>query len=210
VRIVVVGASGRTGRLFVTDALAAGHEVVALVRDSSRLGVPASDRLTVVEGDVLEGADPLSRAIAGCDAVVSLLAPRHERDERIYSLGTAAIVAAMEAAGVRRLFAVSAEGVRVARRELPLGYRAVLLLPGLDEIYDDIGVMEDEIEASGLEWTIVRPAVLRDGARAPAVRSVPGATVPGGLLVSRADLSAFMLECVERDLYRCERVALAE
>ncbi len=209
VPIFVVGASGRTGRLFVLDALAAGHEVTAFVRDPARLRLEPQAGLRVAEGDVLTPGD-LQRDLAGCEAVVSLLAPRHEQDERIYSAGTAAIIAAMETTGVRRLVAVSAEGVRVARGELPLGYRAVLLLPGLDAIYDDIGVMEDEIVASDLDWTIVRPAVLTDGPATGRARVVGGDTVPGGLLVSRADLAAFLLRCVAEDLYRCRRVALAE
>jgi putative NADH-flavin reductase len=210
VRIFVAGASGRAGRLFVADALAHGHEVTALVRDPARAGLAPHARLTVTEGDALAGATTLDTAVAGNDVVVSLLAPRHERDARIYSEGTANLVAAMDASGVRRLFAVSAEGVRVARGTLPLGYRAVMLLPGLDAVYEDIGLMEDAVMGSDLVWTLIRPAVLTDGPATDRYRTAIGDVVPGGLLVSRADLAAFLLDIVESDRFAGEKVALAE
>lgn len=210
-RLLVFGGSGRTGRLFVAEALAAGHEVDAFVRDPDRLGestdVPG---LAVLSGDVTHPAD-VAPAVASArpDVVVSLIAPRHERDELLYSVGTAAIIAAMDGAGIKRLIAVSAEGVRVARGELPLGYQAVMLYPGLGGIYDDIGLMEDEVMASDLDWTLVRPAVLTDGAATGQYRVVEGDTVPGGMRVSRADVSAFLLRIVETGEFRCAKVALA-
>ena len=209
-RLFVAGASGRTGRLLVRGALDRGHEVTALVRDRTRAALPGHEHLTVVEGDVMAGPDRLATSIADCAVVVSLLAPRHERDVRIYSEGTANLLAAMGAVGVTRLVAVSAEGVRVARGTLPLAYRAVLLLPGLDTVYDDIGEMEEAVMASDLVWTLVRPAVLTDGPATDAYRSRVGDVVPGGLLVSRADLARFLLVVVEQDRFRCEKVALAQ
>ena len=209
-RLFVPGASGRTGRMFTGDALAAGHRVTALVRDASHAEFPEGAAPDVVVGDVIADPVDLRAAVAGHDAVVSLLAPRHERDARIYSEGTANLISAMDAAGVSRLVAVSAEGVRVSRGTLPLGYRAVLLLPGLDSVYEDIGLMEDAVVASDLVWTLVRPAVLTDGPATGAYRTHVGDVVPGGLLVSRADLATFLLQVVERDLFRGEKVALAQ
>jgi putative NADH-flavin reductase len=209
-RILVVGASGRTGRLVVEDALSHGHDVTAFVRDPLRLDLPAQAPLTVATGDMLDLSGALEPTVAGHDVVVSLLAPRHEHDERLYSRGTANLIEAMDAAGVDRLVAVSAEGVRVARGILPLGYRAVLLLPGLDDVYDDIGLMEDAVIASDLVWTLVRPAVLTDGPATGTYRTALGDTVPGGLRVSRADVAAFLLNIMENDRYRRERVSLAD
>ena len=70
-RILVLGASGRTGRLVVEQALGHGHVVVAFVRDLARLPI-AHERLTVIQGDVTVAAD-VARAVEGCDAVVSVL-----------------------------------------------------------------------------------------------------------------------------------------
>ena len=208
-RILVLGASGRTGRLLSADAIARGHSVTAFVRDERRLGALRPAGLDVATGDALDPAS-LARAVSGQDAVLTLLAPRHERDERVYSRGTANLIAAMDAAGVRRLVAVSAEGVRVAHWELPLAYRVVMLLPGLDDIYEDIGRMEDEVVASDLDWTLVRPAVLTDGPAAGAYRTATTDTVPGGSTISRADLAAFILDVAESGAHSREKVALAD
>jgi putative NADH-flavin reductase len=209
-RILVFGASGRTGQLFTSLALAAGHQVTAFVRDPARLGPSRhAPGLSVAVGDALDAAT-MNHVMPGHDVVVSLLAPRHERDERIYSVGTANIISVMRATGVRRLIAVSAEGVRVARRDLPLGYRVVMLLPGLDAIYDDIGHMEDAVMASDLDWTLVRPAVLTDGPTTGKYRVFPGDTVPDGVFISRADLASFLLRLSEAGEYVHGRVALAD
>src|SRR5664279_3212065 len=68
-RVLVIGASGKTGHEVVRQALAVGHEVTAFVRDPSRLQV-RDPRLTVVRGDA-RSVDDLRRALAGQDAVIS-------------------------------------------------------------------------------------------------------------------------------------------
>src|SRR5664279_4681029 len=70
-RVLVIGASGKTGHEVVRQGLAAGHEVTAFVRDPSRLNV-RGPRLTVVRGD-MRSVDDLRRALAGQDAVISTL-----------------------------------------------------------------------------------------------------------------------------------------
>jgi len=74
-RLTVFGATGRIGSEVVRQALAAGHEVAAVVRDPARLAVPAGPGLGVVTADVMDPAQ-IGPAIKGSDAVVSALGPR--------------------------------------------------------------------------------------------------------------------------------------
>jgi len=208
VRLLVAGASGRTGRFFTELALGRGHEVTALVRDPS--GPDASqERLRIVTGDVLL-PDSLSPAMDGQDAVVSMLAPRPRDNGRVYVEGTRNLADAVAAAGVRRLVAVSAEGAGVSPTALPLAYRVVLRIPVVARLYPEIARMERELMDRGdLDWTIVRPAVLTNGPPSGRYRTAVGEVVPGGLWVSRRDLAQFLLTVVESEAFVRERVALA-
>ena len=69
--LLVLGATGRTGRLVVEHALAAGHTVIALVRSPEKL-TNGSSNLRVVRGSATDKSD-LARALEGADAVISTL-----------------------------------------------------------------------------------------------------------------------------------------
>ena len=208
-RLFIAGASGRTGRLLTLLALDRGHSVTALVRDPAGLGT-ADERLGVVTGDVLE-PQGWSDAVAGHDAVVTLLAPRPRRDGRVYIDGTRNLADAAADAGVRRFVAVSAEGAGVAARKLPLGYRLVRRIPVVARLYPDIAEMEHVLMArDDLDWTVVRAAILTNGPASGAYRVTPGDVVAHGLRVSRADLAAFLLVLLETGAHVRERVALAD
>lgn len=111
--IALFGATGRTGRRVLVRALAAGHEVRALVRDPAELGV-AHDRLTVIPGDVLDPA-AVARTIAGSDAVLSLFGQVKGSPRTLQAEGTRAIVNAMRRHGVSRLVTLSGGGLAPSR-----------------------------------------------------------------------------------------------
>jgi len=206
-RILVLGASGRTGRLVVEQALGHGHQVVALVRDRARLQL-ANDRLTVIEGDATLSAD-VARAVEGCDAVISVLGSGGVRPVHVYSDGVANAIHAMAARGIDRLVVVSSQSVGARTEELSLRARAMRALPGMREVYQDMERMEGDVMLSDLEWTIVRPAALTDGEQTGHYRVVEGAVVPGGAKISRSDLAALLLKCAESERYTRRAVAVA-
>ncbi|WP_314171511.1 NAD(P)-dependent oxidoreductase [Streptomyces winkii] len=203
-RFTVFGATGGTGRQLVRQALDAGHEVTAVVRDPSRLPVPEGeperkDRLQVVTADVTD-AEALAPAVAGRDAVLSALGAPSNRAAGIASRGTREILRAMEAGGVRRYVGVSAapvgpwgegESLLVRTVMLPLVRRA------LREVYADLAVMEDVVRESGLDWTVVRPPRLTDKPAKGTYQRVIGGNVQRSNTVPRADLAAAMLAMVD-------------
>lgn len=207
-RILIVGATGRTGRMLVARALSRGHQVTAFVRDPSRLTL-VHDRLLVVVGDVRK-PETIAPAMADQDAVVSMLSQSTASVVTIFSEGTQALADAAEAAGVRRFVAVSAAPVGVEPQRLPLAVRVVLLLPHLNAVYADMARMEaDLMSRDALDWTIVRPAVLSDGPGSH-FRIEVGELVPGGVTTSRRDLALLLLQVVETDAFIHERVAIAD
>ncbi|MEV7615432.1 NAD(P)H-binding protein [Streptomyces sp. NPDC089799] len=198
-RLTVFGATGGVGHEVVRQALAAGHEVTAVVRDPARLDVPPHDRLDVAVVRDLTDEEALLPVLTGRDAVVSALGAasnKQAREAPIAGPALSAIVSAMDRAGVRRLSAVSAAPVGPLPDGESVVTRAVvfpLLRRLLRDLYADLAVMEAAMGASRTEWTVVRPPKLLDKPRTGAYRRAIGGNVRGGRTISRADVADALL-----------------
>ncbi|MFE2146651.1 NAD(P)-dependent oxidoreductase [Streptomyces sp. NPDC059456] len=198
-KLTVFGATGGVGREVVRQALDAGHEVTAVVRDPARLDVPAHARLRVAVVRDLTDEEALFPVLTGRAAVISALGAASNKQARLAPVtgpAVRAIVSAMDRAGVRRFAAVSAaplgpdvEGDGVIARKVFLP----VLRWALRDLYADLEVMEAAIRASGTRWTVVRPPRLLDKPRTGNYRRVIGANVPGGRTISRADVADALL-----------------
>lgn len=194
-KLIVFGATGGTGVPVVRQALEAGHQVTAVVRDPGRLDVSANARLDVVQADVREAAS-IAPAVAGSDAVISALGGRGTRPTTICRDGTAAIITAMRETGARRLLVVSAAGFHTEGDSLPVRLLVKPLLGRfLRHPFADMAEMEARVRDSGLDWTIVCPPQLTDKPYTGNVRSNVGANAPG-FRIPRADLAGFLLGAV--------------
>ncbi|MEU9887790.1 SDR family oxidoreductase [Sphaerisporangium sp. NPDC051011] len=197
-KLTVLGATGGVGKEVVRQALDAGHQVTAVVRDPARLPVNHS-ALDVVTADVTV-AGALRPAFAGREAVISCLGPRTRRDAGIASTATRAILKAMETGDVQRLVVVSAVPVGPMPEGESLWYSKIalpLLRRLLRDGYADLGAMEEEIRRSATEWTVVRPPRLTDKPLTGRYRRVVGGNVPRGYTISRADTAHAMLAVLD-------------
>ncbi|MGC4995821.1 NAD(P)-dependent oxidoreductase [Streptomyces sp. DT195] len=192
-RLTVLGATGGVGGEIVRQALDAGHEVTAVVRDPARLTV-TGDRLHVVRADL---SDPqgLRAVVAGRDAVLSGLGARSRKAAGVTTRLTRAVLAAMEAEGVRRLLIVSAAPVGPAPEDDGLLDRALrsVVSAVFRDVYADLRETEAELARSGTEWTSVRPPRLLDRPLTGRYRTVVGGFPPGGRTIGRADVAHAML-----------------
>ncbi|WP_042366918.1 NAD(P)-dependent oxidoreductase [Streptacidiphilus neutrinimicus] len=197
--LVVLGATGPTGRVLTDQALAAGHHVTAVARRADTL--PARPGLTAVAADATrEGA--LDAAVADADAVLSALGVRPSRAPvSLYSTGVANAVAAMARHGVKRLLAVSSAVLDPDWRPSGEFLFNHVLDPYVNRVvartaHEDMRRMEALLAAGALDWTVVRPAGLFDHPAVTAYRTASGSA--DGVYTSRADLAAAMLrEVVE-------------
>ena len=201
--ILVLGAAGPLGRHVVERAIAQRHSVTAFVRDAARYEAPAG--ATVVQGDVLE-ARSLEQAVPGCDAVVWAVGGPNTKQGRAAvpdtcERGTRHLIAAMTAAGVRRVVAVSVWGVGDSRGRAPLPIRLVVFDRIIRDEIADKTRQEELLRASDLDWTIVRPPQLTDGPATGSFRHAEQLRYGLRSQLSRSDLAAFMLEQLERDDY---------
>jgi uncharacterized protein YbjT (DUF2867 family) len=208
-KLTVFAATGGIGRHLLDQALAAGHDVTAVARNPSTL--PGGVRTMAAD---LVAVDPatLEPAVAGADAVLSGLGPRSRSDAGIASVGTRAIVQAMQATGVRRIVVVSAAPVATVaspgrpdppRHDPGDGFvmrhlLAPALVAALRDVYADLALMEDVLRDGGLDWTAVRPPRLTNRPPTGTYRTAIGRNLRRGLLVSRADVAQLMLAVLDR------------
>jgi putative NADH-flavin reductase len=199
-KLTIFGATGRTGRPLVQQALAADYEVTAFVRDPAKLGF-THEKLTVVQGDAMDAA-AVERAVAGADVVLSALGPVKDSPQGTQTKATEFIVAAMQKHGVKRLISLTGGGVAAPEDQPKLINHiikfALKTLAG-DVLKDGEG-HSDVIKRSGLEWVIVRGPVLTDDPPSGKIR-VGWVGVNTGTRLSRADLADFMLQQVTNDSY---------
>jgi putative NADH-flavin reductase len=199
-RIAVFGASGRTGKQVVEQALAAGHDVIAFARTPAKLGIEHA-HLTVVQGDVQNKAQ-VSQAIAGVDAVISALGPTENKPDYQVTAGTENIIAAMHEQGVRRLVISAGAGVSDPNDTPKLMNHVIGLLLQVvaRHVYEDMKRTVDIVRSSGLDWVVVRAPMLTDDPPTGVVQA--GYVGKGvGVRINRADMADFMLHQVNDDTY---------
>ena len=211
-KLAVIAATGGVGEQLLRQALGAGHDVTAVVRNPAKL--PAALREARVVTADLAGPQPgvLEAAIAGTDAVLSGLGPASNSSAGIATRGTQAVAAAMDATGVKRLVVISAAPVGTvtsAGRPAPpkhdpgdgffmrnLGTRFVRAAFG--KVYADLAAMEDLLRDSDLDWTVIRPPYLTSKPLTGHYRTATGQNVRGGWSVPRADVAHLMLAVLDR------------
>ena len=211
-KLLILGASGATGRWLVRLATQAGHDVTALVRPSTAFDAPAGVR--VIRGDVVDPAI-IATAVENKDAVASCLgirraskfpwAPILSPPDFTASVASA-LIPAMSHAGVRRVVAISAGGVAESITQLTTPVRWMVGAGTIGVAYRDLAEMERLLSASLLDWLAVRPVTLMNG---PPTGRV-GKVEKYGLfsIVRRADVAAWMLGALARPTPYVEQTVL--
>ncbi|HEX3035609.1 MAG TPA: SDR family oxidoreductase [Thermodesulfobacteriota bacterium] len=192
--IVIFGASGRTGVELVKQALDQDHSVVAFVRNPTRLRIRHKN-LSVAEANVLD-KEQVENAVGGCEGVLYAIGVMPWK-RPVCTEGIKNVISAMHKHNVRRLIAESAYGVKETRK----GVYGRSLWVIIKDIMRDKETMEDAISASQLDWVIVRPTILTQGAKTGRYRV--GQDLRVGILprISRADVADFMIKQLQDDRF---------
>jgi len=204
-KLLVFGATGKTGRALLDQGLAQGHAVTAFVRNPAAL--EPRPGLTIVKGDVSD-ASAVDRAIAGQESVLSALGPRGG-NYGVLPGGVQNIVAAMSRAGVKRLIHVSSYGVGDSLAQMGWVSRKIVAPLFLRKALDEKEIEEGIIRASGLEWIVVRPGGLEDGPRTGVYRCITDPNVKvGHPRIARADVADFILKNLVDERFLRQAVGL--
>jgi putative NADH-flavin reductase len=195
-RILVLGATGATGRCIVAQALERGHAVTGLARRPGRLAIQ-HPRLATVAGDVAADGQALARVLPGHDVVVSALSRGQAlRSNGLIARAAVQIVSAMERAGVSRLVFLSAFGVGGTAPHAPWLFRLMFHVM-LQDIYADKAAGEATIMRSSLNWTILAPVLLTNRPGTGRYRAGEDLPVRGLGRIPRADVPTCVLECID-------------
>jgi len=191
--ITVFGATGGTGTALVEQALAAGHEVTAVVRDPARMKVARHPRLRVVTADVMNPAS-IAPALAGTDAAVNTVGPHGLGRTTIQQDSVRSILQAMHQAGARRLLHISGSSTVDDGESWYMRFPVKPLARAtfLGNSCTDMRGAESLIRASDMDWTIFRPPAL-NSKPARGYRTAIDRNLPHGFSVTRADLAACMV-----------------
>jgi uncharacterized protein YbjT (DUF2867 family) len=190
--VLVAGATGRTGSAVVTQLLAEGYTVRALVRDPVTARAALGDQVTYVTGDVTAPAT-LAPAMQGADAVISAIGAKGakgpSRPEVIDYEGVRNLAAAASAAGVKQFVLVSSRAV--TQKDHPL-----------NRMFGDVLIWklkgEDALRASGVPYTIIRPGGLSNAKPGESTFVFEqGDKVTGQSTIARADVATICVQALK-------------
>jgi len=204
-KVLVIGATGRTGKAVVERAVAAGHQVTAFGCEVGEFNIP---EVRVVEGDATD-ASAIDGAVRGQDAVLDTVGGKTPYKETTLETSVAkTVIAAMQRNGVRRLAATSMLGVGGSKANATF-YERLLVSTFLHGTDKDKAAMESAIEASSLEWVILRPALLNDDPATGRVHVFSEDSDEKAHKISRADLAAFMVDQLTSDEHLYKTITIA-
>jgi putative NADH-flavin reductase len=189
-KLVIFGASGRTGLPLVEQALHAGHSVRAVVRDPSKIGIKHAN-LEVVKASIEQ---PLEAVVRGTDAVLSALGPVKGGSKSLMQTAAENIVEAMYKTGVKRLITLTGAGVAQPDDQPRVfnHFMSFMLNLFAKDVLLDSSQHARVVRESKLDWTIVRVPMLTDTSASGKIR-VGKVGINDGARISRSDVAAFML-----------------
>ena len=209
-RILLLGASGLTGREVLGKALEEGHMVRAAVRNPLKIDINHKN-LEVIKADILNEED-IKKLCNGQDAVISTLGMRRKSqlpwskltcEPDMLSRNMTYLVSSMIEFKVNRLILLSAAGVGDSVRAVPFWFRWLVEHSTLKLPYLDHERQEKITEKSGLNYTIVRPTGLVNGKNNKAIKVYTDQNTKVGLIITRQNVARFVLSCLQNEkLYR--------
>ncbi|MDN3274214.1 SDR family oxidoreductase [Frankia sp. RB7] len=199
-KILVLGATGGTGRLIVSQAVARGYDVTVLVRSAEKARDLKGAKLIV--GDARDET-ALRQALKGRDAVVSALGtPANPfREVTLLSTATRALVSAMKAERVSRLVCITGMGAGNSVGHGGFVFDNLIFPLLLRKVYADKDRQEAIVRDSGLDWVLVRPSVLNDKSGRGTLRVLTDLTDVRGGSISREDVAMFVLDQLRGDVW---------
>lgn len=197
-KLTIFGATGKTGKYLVEQALQQGHQVTAFTRSPEKLTME-NPELAAVTGDVRD-LDPVLEAVGGADAVISVLGPTENKPTFAVTTGTKNILEAMQTHNVDRLIISAGAGVGDPQDEPKLINKLINWILKLTArwVYEDMVQTVETVRASDLDWTVVRVPMLVDGEPTREIRE--GYVGKGlGPRITRGDLAKYILDQLQRE-----------
>ena len=211
--ILIIGATAKSSKQIIGQALDRGYEVVGLARRPEAVTIQ-HERLKVVKGDVYELAT-LEAAMTGREVVISMIAPRFDPDEPIgkvdlFTVGTANILEAMKRKGNGRFLVASSLAVEeeIPENEPSGDNLGRMWIWNARFLYQDMANMETMVRESGVDYVIFRPPFLVEEPMQDDIKISVGKNSPKGRILAYADFARFVLDQVESNEHISQVVGL--
>jgi putative NADH-flavin reductase len=199
-KILVLGATGGTGRLIVEQAVARGDDVAVLVRSAEKAKDLKGAKIIVGDaGDEVV----LRQAVKGRDAVVSALGTPASpfKEVTLLSTATRALVKAMEAENVSRLVCITGIGAGDSAGHGGFLFDNVIFPLLLRKVYADKDRQEAIVKKSSLDWVLVRPSLLNNKPGRGTIKALEDLSDFHGGSISRQDVAKFVLDQLSADVW---------
>lgn len=199
-KVLVPGATGMVGRHVVEQALGRGHEVVAIARNPTKLGIEHRN-LTKAPVDIMDG-EAVEPLLAGVDAVVSTVGiGASKTPTRLYSTGTKNLIDGMDKHGVERIVVISSEAAEHWAHQGP--FKLWIVLPLLQKFlgatYDDMRRMDIVLWEGDAQWTAIRAPRIRPATGTGGYRIDAEKPLRRGWMITAPDMATALLDIAERD-----------
>jgi putative NADH-flavin reductase len=189
--LLILGATGGTGQQLVTQALEQGYTVTALARSPEKISIK-NDRLTVVQGDVLD-EEIMNALIPKQDAILSALGvTKTWKAGDLMTKAVTLLVKLMSTHNKKRLILVSAFGAGESFEQANPVQKFIFRYP-LGSRYADKTRSEEILKKQNFDWTVIYPVLLTNGPHTGTYRVGEKMEMRGMPTISRADVADFVL-----------------
>lgn len=203
-KILLLGATGKTGKLVIQEASNRGHHVVAIARVPGKL---IDYKVKIIQGTPYD-YETVEKAITGCDAVINLLDVSRKTSNPFAKLispkdtisrSAENAIKAMEARGITRFIALSTIGAGESWKKAPLILKFFVSISNMRHAFRDLGRQEELLKKSSLDYTICRAPKLTDEKKGTGYRITIGEINPLTSRLSRRFAAACCLTLIENN-----------
>lgn len=213
-KLLVLGATGRTGKQIIEEAIKRGHEISAIARDPEKL---KSYDLEITPGTPYDYAT-VEKAVSGCDAVINTLNISRKSDnpwsrlrspKDMISKSASHAIKAMEINGIKRFVALSTIGAGRSWKTSPGILKFIVSISNLKFAFQDHGRQEEMLENSSLHYTICRAPMLSDKKNEIGAVATKEDQKPESSVLSRNAAAQFFLTIIENNEHIRETISLS-
>jgi putative NADH-flavin reductase len=202
-RVLILGATGRTGIHVLHEALKEGFEINCLTRNRNSIDI-TDDKLRVFEG-CPSNMKNLDMAISDCDAIISVLNISRTSDFPWAKLRTPStflsdvienVIAVSNQRSIIRVIVCSAWGVSETIHDIPFWFRSLIRQSNIGVAYANHEVQEVLLMKTKLDWTIVRPSGLTNSKKKENIKESYSNNPKPSLSISRLSVAKYMVSAL--------------
>jgi len=213
-KILLLGATGRTGICIIEEALKKGHKISAITTNPGKL---KNYKIDITQGTPYD-YETLEKALTGCEAVINILNVSRKSDNPwaalrapvdLISKSASNAIKAMEKAGIKRFVALGAIGAGRSWKTSPVIFKFIVSISNLKYAFRDHGIQEEILEKSSVDYTICRAPILSNEINPSGAIATLEGEKPANPFLSRTSAAAFFINIIENNLYIRETVSLS-